>query len=175
MGTKVIPVLSEGDGAEAIHGLMTSQELMRIAHTLSDKELNRISYQQALDSVKDGTMPDWPEDDFGITCWFLYTFITPQMREVFPDIVREYLAHEDLSGDQFRDMPYPRSNEKTWDDAYYFRILAIMLKKARGGSAYSKNFLLALYKVSVYAGIDFRRACIPCYTDFIQSRSKTGQ
>lgn len=36
--TKVIPVLSEGDGTEAIHGLMTSQELMKIAHTLSDKE-----------------------------------------------------------------------------------------------------------------------------------------
>jgi len=145
--TKVIPVLSEEGDDEGMHGLMTSQEMMKIAHTLSDKELNRISYQQALDSVQDGTMPEWPEDDFGITCWFLYTFITPQMREVFPDIVREYLLHEDLSGDQFQDIPYPRANEKTWDDAYYFRILAIMLHKARKGSDYSRNFLLSLYKV----------------------------
>ncbi|MBR7148218.1 MAG: hypothetical protein IKD13_05225 [Firmicutes bacterium] len=37
--------------------------------------------------------------------------------------------------------------EKTWDDAYFFRVLLIMLNAARGGSTYSKNFLLSLYKV----------------------------
>ena len=145
--TKVIPVLAEGDGTQEMKGLMTSQELMKIAHNISDKELNRIAYQHALDSIKEGTMPEWPEDDFGITCWFQYTFITPRMREVFPEIVREYLAHEDLSAEQFSDMPYPRSNEETWNDAYYFRILAIMIKKSRSGSDYSRNFLLSLYKV----------------------------
>jgi hypothetical protein len=38
-------------------------------------------------------------------------------------------------------------NETTWDDAYYFRVIAIMLTAARRGSSYSRNFLLSLYKV----------------------------
>ncbi len=45
------------------------------------------------------------------------------------------------------DIPYPRIEETTWDDAYYYRILLMMLYSARQGSDYSKNFLLSLYKV----------------------------
>lgn len=38
-------------------------------------------------------MPQWPEDDFGTVLWFTWNFITPEMREAFPIIAKEYLEH----------------------------------------------------------------------------------
>ena len=120
---------------------------MGMTHTLSDKELNRVIYENAKFAVREGFMPDWPEDDFGTVLWFTWNFITDEMREAFPAIAREYLEHakDDLIAS--KETPYPRMQEKTWDDAYFFRVLLIMLNAARGGSTYSKNFLLSLYKV----------------------------
>ena len=132
-------------------GGLTPEQFSKITHELSDKELNRIIYQNARMAVEDGVMPEWPEDDFGTVMWFTWNFITPEMRESFPSIAKEYLRHfrdEDCPVPEiFSDIPYPRKNEATWDDAYYFRVLLIMLYAARSGSAYSKNVLLSIYKV----------------------------
>ena len=54
-----------------------------MSHTLSDRELNRIIYQNAKDAVRQGLMPPKPEDDFGTVMWFTWTFITDEMREAF--------------------------------------------------------------------------------------------
>ena len=93
---------------------------------------------------------------------FVWDFITDEMRVIFPAIAREYLEHYQMeessntecreivrttAGLRFDDIPYPRMQEKTWDDAYFYRVLLMMLYSARGGSAYSRNFLLSLYKV----------------------------
>lgn len=142
-GTMYVPVDENIGGAAA----MSPEEFMRQSHKLSDKELNRILYGQAKALVEAGAMPEWPEDDFGIVFWFTWNFITPEMREVFPAIAREYLSHEPMIGTDFVDIPYPMMNEVTWDDAYYFRVISMMLAAARKGSSYSRNFLLSLYKV----------------------------
>ena len=47
-------------------GGLTPEQFSKITHELSDKELNRIIYQNARMAVEDGVMPEWPEDDFGI-------------------------------------------------------------------------------------------------------------
>ena len=129
--------------------LMDSNQLKRQMHTMTDDELNQLMYMQAKDAVENGTMEAWPEDDFGVVMWFMFSFITPEMREAFPEIAKEYINHEEIvrRGDSFDDIPYPRSNEKHWEDAYYYRILGIMIHSARRGSSYSRNFLLSLYKV----------------------------
>lgn len=152
---------------------LSRDEFEKSTHELSDQELNRIIYQDALFAVNNGLMPPRPEDDFGTVMWFTWNFITPEMREAFPEITKEYLAHYKTSDNEkgihfensdlktswseekacvdqdwnFRNIPYPRMNERTWDDAYYFRILLMMLYSARAGSKYSRNFLLSLYKV----------------------------
>ena len=142
-------------------GSFSQEELSSMSHTLSDRELNRIIYQNAKDAVRQGLMPPKPEDDFGTVMWFTWTFITDEMREAFPVIAEEYLKHfrdENVAAsgntsavkrvpEEFMDIPYPRVNESTWDDAYYFRVLLMMLFSARHGSSYSRNFLLSLYKV----------------------------
>ena len=142
--TMYVPVTESGLEGE---GFLTPQEFMRQSHKLSDKELNRIIYGQCVAMVKAGKMPPWPEDDAQIVSWFAWNFITPEMREVFPAIAKEYLAHEKLIGTEFEDVPYPLMNENTWEDALYFRLLMMMVQAARKGSSYSKNFLLSLYKV----------------------------
>lgn len=138
----VIPVHSDNIDTD---GPIAPDEFAKITHNLSDQELNRIIYENAKFAIREGLMPDWPEDDFGTVLWFTWNFISDEMREAFPAIAREYLAHCTVSS--FRDIPYPRMQEKTWDDAYYFRVLLMMLYDARNGSSYSKNFLLSLYKV----------------------------
>ena len=141
--TMYVPVDGNLDGG----ALMEPEEFMRQSHKLSDKELNRILYGQAQALVRAGAMPDWPEDDFGAVFWFTWNFITPEMREVFPAIAREYLSHEPMIGTEFLNVPYPFMNETTWDDAYYYRVIALMLFAARKGSSYSRNFLISLYRV----------------------------
>ena len=129
-------------------GMHNAEEFMRLTHTISDKELNQLLYLQAKDSVEHGVFKEFPENDFGCVMWFMFTFITPEMRDAFPEIVREYLDHEEMFRvELFDDIPYPRPNEKTWDDAFYFRVLGMMVHAARRGSKYSKNFLISLYKV----------------------------
>lgn len=66
---------------------------MNSTHELSDRELNRIIYQNAKIAIADGTMPDFPEDDYGTVMWFTWNFITPEMRAAFPAIAKEYLKH----------------------------------------------------------------------------------
>ena len=155
----IIPVVADRLSAPqaTVDGLMSMDEFTHFTHALSDQELNRLIYQNAKEAVKNGTMPPWPEDESAIILWFTWNFITPEMREAFPAIAKEYLANytreSSSTGSQpgaipeFTDIPYPRANEATWDDAYYFRVLLMMLFSARNGSDYSKNFLLALYKV----------------------------
>ena len=144
-GTMIVPIHADDDSG--IPDSMSPEEFMHQTHKLSDKELNRIMYEQAKLIVKMGQMPPWPEDDYGAFMWFTWNFITPEMREVFPDIAREYLSHEPMVGHVFENIPYPMMNETTWDDAYYFRLIAMMLWAARKGSAYSRNFLIALYRI----------------------------
>ena len=129
--------------------LMDMNQLKRQMHTMTDEELNKLMYMQAKDAVENGTMEAWPEDDFGVVMWFMFSFITPEMREAFPEIAKEYIDHEEMvrRGDSFDNIPYPRSNEKHWEDAYYYRLLGIMIHAARRGSSYSRNFLISLYKV----------------------------
>ena len=79
-----------------------SEQFSKITHTLSDKELNRVIYQHAKDAVEAGVMPPWPEDDFGVVMWFTWNFITDEMRESFPAIAKEYLAHY-RDEDKFRE------------------------------------------------------------------------
>ena len=74
-------------------GSMTPEEFMGMTHHLSDKELNRIIYENAKMAIREGLMPDKPEDDFGTVMWFVWNFITDEMREIFPAIAREYLGH----------------------------------------------------------------------------------
>ena len=145
-GERVYPVMVD-EPAET--GITSPEGLMRMAHKVSDRELNRLIYQQAKDAVEGGVMADWPEDDFGLFMWFLRSFITPEMKTAFPEISKEYLAHEPMIkyGASFEDVPYPFMTELSWEDAYNFRILAIMLICARRGSSYSRNFLTSLYKV----------------------------
>ena len=45
-------------------GSMTPEEFMGVTQHLSDKELNRIIYNNAKMAVREGFMPDKPEDDF---------------------------------------------------------------------------------------------------------------
>ncbi len=143
-GNMYVPVIGKGLEGD---GILTPQEFMRQSHKLSDKELNKILYGQCLTMVEAGQMPPWPKDDGQIVMWFAWNFITPEMREVFPAIAKEYLANEKLIGTEFEDIPYPLMNENTWDDALYYRLLLIMVAAARKGSSYSRNFLLSLYKV----------------------------
>ena len=161
--TRIIPIAAENTKVPVMNtpGSLSQEEFSGITHTLSDKELNRIIYQNAQEAVRMGLMPPKPEDDFGTVMWFAWNFITDEMREAFPAIAKEYLRHfrdEDGEGvqgrssggkapEEFWDVPYPRMNEATWDDAYFFRILLMMLFSARHGSTYSRNFLLSLYKV----------------------------
>ena len=114
---------------------------------MSDSELNALLYRQAKEMVEDGRMEPWPKDDWGILFWFEFSFITPEMRQVFPAIAREFLLHEPQVGTEFRDVPISRLDEEKWEDAFYFRILAMMVLSARRGSVYSRNFLISLYKV----------------------------
>ena len=144
-GTLLIPVNSPELAATNI-GVMTPAEFYRTTAVLSDKEMNRIIYAQTRHAVENGYIRDWPEDDFAIVMWFEMEFITPEMREVFPAIVREYLEHEPMVGEMFHNIPYARMNETTWDDALNYRILAMMITAARRGSTYSRNFLISLYK-----------------------------
>ena len=144
------PLSSMPDHGDEADGF-TPEQFSKITHELSDQELNRIIYQNAKMAVEDGVMPDRPEDDFGTVMWFTWNFISPEMRESFPAIAKEYLRHyRDEEGsvpEIFADIPYPRMNETTWDDAYFFRVLLMMLYSARSGSSYSKNVLLSIYKV----------------------------
>lgn len=142
--TMIVPI---PDIDPSLPALMTPEEFMKNSYKMSDKDMNRMMYEQAKAVVRLGESPEWPEDDYGAFMWFTWNFITPEMREVFPDIAREYLAHEPLIGTAFENVPYPMMNETTWDDAYYFRVIAIMLTAARRGSAYSRNFLISLYKI----------------------------
>ena len=143
-GTLIVPI---PDIDPSLPTMMTPQEFMRNSYKMSDKDMNKMMYEQAKAMIRLGENPEWPEDDFGAFMWFTWNFITPEMREAFPDIAREYLAHEPMIGTSFTEVPYPMMNETTWDDAYYFRVIAIMLAAARRGSAYSRNFLISLYKV----------------------------
>ena len=154
---------------------LTPQEFMKVTQHLSDKELNRIIYNNAKMAVREGLMPDKPEDDFGTVMWFVWNFITDEMREIFPAIAREYLDHyrTDPSGTEgsnvFEDVPYPRMQERTWDDAYYFRVLLMMIISARRGSAYSKNFLISLYKVYYkYEYNKLKRLNVLTYLDVLE-------
>ena len=158
---------------------LTPEEFMGMTHHLSDKELNRIIYNNAKMAIKEGLMPDRPEDDFGTVMWFVWNFITDEMREIFPAIAREYLEHyksDPSVADRkinFENIPYPRMQEKTWDDAYYFRVLLMMLYSARGGSVYSKNFLLSLYKVYYkYEYNKLKRLDILTYLDILESHDE---
>jgi len=144
-GTLVFPVDS-AEGGTANLGFLSPSEFFKTTAALSDREMNRLIYNQVKHAVEHGYSNDWPEDDFAIVMWFEMEFITPEMREVFPAIIREYLAHEPMVGDAFHDVPYARMNEATWDDALNFRILAMMVIAARRGSTYSRNFLISLYK-----------------------------
>lgn len=170
-------------------GSVTPEEFMGLTHHLSDKELNRIIYNNAKMAVQEGLMPEKPEDDFGTVMWFAWNFITDEMRMVFPSIAREYLDHfqteykssgkeykevlETAAGLKFQNIPYPRMQEKTWDDAYYFRVLLMMLYSARGGSVYSKNFLLSLYKVYYkYEYNKIKRLDILTYLDILESHDE---
>ena len=130
---------------------MTPDEFMHMSYTISDAELNRIIYRNAKAVVEKGLVSPWPKDDYGIVRWFTWNFITKEMREAFPFIAKEYLDHFRLEDDnapkEFMDIPYPRVNEITWNDAYYFRVLLMMLYSARAGSTYSKNILISLYKI----------------------------
>ena len=161
--TRMIPIVAENTKAPVMTapGALSQEEFGGITHMLTDKELNRIIYQNAQEAVRKGLMPPKPEDDFGTVMWFTWNFITDEMREAFPSIAKEYLRHfrdeenastsgktsDGKAPDAFADIPYPRINEATWDDAYFFRILLMMLFSARHGSSYSRNFLLSLYKV----------------------------
>ena len=166
---------------------LTPEEFMGMTHHLSDKELNRIIYNNAKMAIKEGLMPEKPEDDFGTVMWFVWNFITDEMREIFPAIAREYLGHyraeeNDIETDEvvrtaagleFKNIPYPRMQEKTWDDAYYFRVLLMMLYSARGGSVYSKNFLLSLYKVYYkYEYNKLKRLDTLTYLDILESHDE---
>ena len=160
-------------------GSMTPEEFMGMTHHLSDKELNRIIYENAKMAIREGLMPDKPEDDFGTVMWFVWNFITDEMREIFPAIAREYLEHykndPSVEGKNiiFENIPYPRMQEKTWDDAYYFRVLLMMLFSARGGSVYSKNFLLSLYKVYYkYEYNKLKRLDTLTYLDVLESHDE---
>ena len=144
-GTVIFPV-DASEGAPTSLGLLSPAEFYRTTTTLSDREMNRLIYNQLKHAVEHGYSKDWPEDDYAIVMWFQMEFITPEMREVFPAIIREYLAHEPMVGDVFHDIPYARMNEATWDDALNYRILAMMVIAARRGSTYSRNFLVSLYK-----------------------------
>lgn len=70
--TKIIPVTADQAPAPEVGGsdMMTADEFQKITHTLSDKELNRIIYQNARDAVENGLMPPWPKDDYGTVMWF---------------------------------------------------------------------------------------------------------
>lgn len=202
---KIIPINTDNEKVPEMgkSGEMTPEEFMKVSHTLSDKELNRIIYQHARDAIEEGVMPPWPEDDFGVVMWFAWNFITDEMRESFPAIAREYLAHyrdEERNGEnsdakgagsgsgagklvggadgraygnvvpkEFDDIPYPRLNETTWDDAYYFRVLLMMLTCARRGSVYSRNFLISLYKVYYKAEYNkVKRLKVLTYLDVLE-------
>ena len=144
-GTLIFPVGSASD-APTSFGFMSPAEFYRTTATLSDRDFNQLIYSQTKHAVEHGYILDWPEDDFAIVMWFEMEFITPEMREVFPAIIREYLEHEPMIGEMFDNVPYARMNENTWDDALNYRILAMMIMAARRGSTYSRNFLVSLYK-----------------------------
>ena len=144
--TLIIPFHTDSDAKEA-SGPMDAEQFMKFTHNMSDAELNQLLYQRAREAVEKGVNPPWPKDDMGALIWFQFNFITEEMRPIFPAIIREYLAHEPMIGAEFSEVPYARLNEKTWDDAFYFRIIAIMILAARRGSVYSRNFLISLYKV----------------------------
>ena len=143
-GELIIPVMTDAEGME---GPMSPKQFMKFTSKMSDSELNALLYRQAKEMVEDGRMEPWPEDDWGILFWFEFSFITPEMRQVFPAIAREFLLHEPQVGTEFQDVPISRLDEEKWEDAFYFRILAMMVLSARRGSVYSRNFLISLYKV----------------------------
>ena len=145
-GVKYIPI-SMSNAGENDPGIMDEEEFKRMTYKMTDAELNDYLYRQAKEYVESGLAPSWPKNDFGIQHWFVFSFITDEMRQVFPEIAKEYLSHEPMLGTAFTDIPYPRMNETTWDDAFFFRVLAIMVTAARRGSVYSRNFLISLYKV----------------------------
>ena len=161
-------------------GSLTPEEFATVTQHISDKELNRIIYNNAKMAVREGLMPDKPEDDFGTVMWFAWNFITDEMRETFPAIAREYLDHykteengRTAGGLKFENIPYPRMQENTWDDAYFFRVLLMMLYSARGGSVYSKNFLISLYKVYYkYEYNRLKRLDTLTYLDVLESHDE---
>ena len=124
--TKYIPVVQDNMNApvnpdDNDPGIMTVDEFRERIHQFSDKEMNRIIYQNAKMAVEGGYMPDRPEDDFGTVVWFTWNFITPEMRMAFPAIAKEFLAHFRTADDtiaavpkEFDNIPYPRMNETTW-------------------------------------------------------------
>ena len=145
-GVKYMPVIMNG-ASDDVPDVMDEEQFKKMTYKMTDTELNEFLYRQAREYVESGMAPSWPENDFGIQHWFVFSFITDEMRQVFPEIAKEYLSHEPMLGTAFSDIPYPRMSETTWEDAFFFRVLAIMLTAARRGSVYSRNFLISLYKV----------------------------
>ena len=127
-GELIIPVMTDAEGME---GPMSPKQFMKFTSKMSDSELNALLYRQAKEMVEDGRMEPWPEDDWGILFWFEFSFITPEMRQVFPAIAREFLLHEPQVGTEFQDVPISRLDEEKWEDAFYFRILAMMVLATR--------------------------------------------
>ena len=140
---------------------MTGKDQWKVLSEDEFEELSKLLNQEEkernnvfLKSVKDGMLIDRLNEDDEITddsivMWFVFTFLTDEMRDAFPDIARDYLEgfkKDTIAPDVFYDIPYPRMMEVSWDDAYYFRILLMMVYSARAGSSYSRNYLISLYK-----------------------------
>lgn len=144
-GTRVYTIHSDKGKPE----LYSPEELIGQTHIFSDAEMNRMIYQQVKDLVEAGVIKDWPETDEGIIAWFAKSFATKAMKQVFHEIAEKYLQSEPLlkSGESFLDQPYIALMEQSLDDFIIVRLLTIMVAAARRGSSYSRNYLIALYKV----------------------------
>lgn len=123
---------------------------------VTEEEWNQILYRDRKEEVEQGIIEDWPDDDSGIVMGFLRGFLTPEMRESFSEIAKEYLRNETdafLEPQPF-DALFLQNSEKDLRDVYYLRILAVMLHNARKGSAYSTGILTSLYKT--YHGREYK-------------------
>lgn len=127
-----------------------TKDLNKMFHELlgsSGDMVNTLIKMQAMDKMVPASDRLSP-DIYGVEKFFIDFFVNDEMRDDFPIVVREFLAHEFANIPEYEDLEYfDMDAGDDWPEALFNRfILNLMVNAVNSGSEYTKALILLLYK-----------------------------
>nr|MCR5233685.1 hypothetical protein [Lachnospiraceae bacterium] len=90
-----------------------------------------------------------PVDTYGCDCMFVKGFITEELMDDFPLVLKDFMEHESANIDKYEMVDYFKVDDGTcWPERVIFGYgLNLMYNAYLGGSEYARKLFLYLYKV----------------------------